>query len=244
MYHAFSVGTAAHDPYHLHVDVAAFEDQLLRLRAKGWVALDVDGYLGWRPGDRPGFLITIDDGFRSAVELALPVLTRLEMPSLMMLPTGLLGATTRWLDEQPDAPIIAADAVPELAAARMEVGGHGWDHQDMRTLSSAQLVQHTTDVRACLQDLTGVAPRTFAYPFGWHDAAARAQVRAAGYTVAFSVYDDAGAMAVSRSDVKPDDTWSTLRWKLVPGYRRLWRAAGAAKPLRSALRRTTQRRVG
>ncbi|MDX6274739.1 MAG: hypothetical protein QOJ92_1949 [Frankiales bacterium] len=242
MYHAFSVGKAAHDPYDLHVDVAAFEDQLLRLRAAGWKALDLDGYLGWRPGDQPGFLVTIDDGFQSAVDLALPVLARLGVPSLMMLPAGLLGSTTTWLEEQPDAPILAADVVPDLAAARMEVGGHGWDHQDMRTLSAADLVQHTTGVAEQLRELTGGgAPRSFAYPFGWHDTAARAQVRAAGYTIGFSVYDDADAYAISRCDVKPDDTWATLRWKLVPGYRRLWRAAGAVKPLRSGLRRMTQR---
>jgi peptidoglycan/xylan/chitin deacetylase (PgdA/CDA1 family) len=241
MYHAFSNGRAAHDPYHLHVDVAAFEDQLQRLRAAGWAALDLDGYLAWRPGDRPGFLVTIDDGFQSALDLALPVLTRLHVPSLMLLPAGLLGGTSRWLEEQPDAPIMSADSVRDLASARMEVGGHGWDHQDMTKLSREELVQHTTDVREQLHGLSGRPPRAFAYPFGWHDADARSQVSAAGYELAFAVYDDCGPFAISRSDVKPDDTWATLRWKLLPGYRRLWRAAGAARPLRAGLRRLTQR---
>ena len=242
MYHAFSVGRATHDPYDLIVDVAEFEDQLLRLRAMGWQALDLNGYLAWRPGDRPGYLVTIDDGFESALELAGPVMSRLEVPAVMYVPAGLLGGTSSWLPEQPDLPLISPDRVRELAGMRIEVGGHGWDHPDMRRLAADELQQNTAVVRERLHELAGYAPRSFAYPFGWHDRAARAAVQAAGYDIAFSIYEDRGPWAVSRSDVKPADTWSTVRWKLRPGYRRLWRAAGVAKPFRAALRRATQRR--
>lgn len=242
MYHSFSVGRAAHDPYDLHVDVAAFDDQLSRLLARGWQALDLDGYLRWRPGDRPGFLVTVDDGFAAALHLALPVLARHRVPSVWMLPAGLLGGTTRWLAEQPDEPILAADDIPEMQRHGAEIGAHSWDHPDMRGLSAAELARNTAQTRAALADAAGVPPRSFAYPFGYHDAAARDAVRSAGYAVGFAIHEDVGAMAVSRLDVKPQDTRRSLDWKLLPGYRQAWRVASHVQPLRAALRRVAQGR--
>ena len=241
MYHSFSVGQASHDPYDLHVDVAAFDEQLTRLLARGWQALDVDGYLSWRPGDRPGFLVTVDDGFAAALQHGLPVLAKHKVPSVWMLPVGLLGRTTAWLAEQPDEPILGADDLPELQRHGAEIGAHSWDHPDMRGLSATELSRNTTETREALRDLTGTAPRCFAYPFGYHDAAARAAVGAAGYAVGFAIHEDIGAMAVSRVDVKPQDTRGSLGWKLLPGYRRMWRAASHVQPLRAGLRRVLQR---
>jgi peptidoglycan/xylan/chitin deacetylase (PgdA/CDA1 family) len=124
----------------------------------------------------------------------------------------------------------------------IEIGAHGLDHTSMVGMSDADLLRHTRGVREDIADITGIAPRTFAYPFGDQDARARRAVQAAGYDVAFSVFDDAGRYSISRIDVKPGDTLAALRIKLVPGYRTVWRAAGAVKPLRRAVRQITWRR--
>ena len=244
MYHGFSEGPRADDPYDLFVSDAALESQLRWMRARGWRALDVDAYLAaWRSG-RAGrdYLVTIDDGFTSVATVGAPLLARHRVPSVLFVPPELLGATTHYLDRTPDERILDAEALRSLPEQGMEIGVHGLDHTSMLGLSDADLERQTRGAREAMADVLGTLPRSFAYPFGDFDARAVRAVAKAGYEVGFSVYDDSGVHAISRVDVKPGDTLAALRVKLIPGYRAVWRAAGAVKPLRRALRTVAWRR--
>jgi peptidoglycan/xylan/chitin deacetylase (PgdA/CDA1 family) len=230
----------------LFVPVAAFEDQLDHLLSHGWEALTLNEYLtaiGGGPRRPRTFLVTIDDGFTS-VALAAPVLTSRSVPAVLFIPAGLLGGTAEWLPEPPDTPILAAEALRTLVrSSELAVGGHGWDHTPMVDLQPAGAHRQTEDVRRLLQDLTGAEVQAFAYPFGAHDSLAREAVEAAGYAVAFSVFDDRGRFAVSRVDVNSTDTMQSFRLKLVPGYRAWWRVLEHAGPLRRTVRRLATTRA-
>lgn len=244
MYHGFSDGYRHDDPYHLVVSRQNLQAQLDLLRSRSWEALDLDGYLAAL--DRRGlshrsFLVTIDDALQSVADHGAPVLAQAGVPAVLFAPAGLLGGTTRWLDLQPDEPILSAGGLRELHRDGMEIGVHGWDHADLRGMDDRTLRRNTAEARAAVADVTGELPRAFAYPFGSWDPRAIRAVADAGYDVAFSVYEDVGRHAVSRVDVKPDDSLTAVRLKLVPRYRALWRAVGVVKPVRRLLRRTAQR---
>lgn len=246
MYHGFSVGPAPHDPYDLIVPEDALRSQLAHLRAAGWTPVDLDGYLDTLDGggsSRRQYLVTIDDALRSVLEVGAPVLAEHGIPSVLFAPAGLLGATTTWLELQPDAPILTADELRTVAAMGVEIGVHGWDHASMAGMSDVDLRRSTADARDTVADVTGVRPRAFAYPYGDYDDRAISAVAAAGFDVGFSVYADAGRHAVSRTDVKPKDSVTTLKAKLAFGrhYRRAWRVAGFAGPVRRALRSFSQK---
>ena len=82
--------------------------------------------------------------------------------------------------------------------------------------------------------------RSFAYPFGGHDHAARAAVAAAGFDIGFSVFDDAGRHAVSRIDVNATDSLASFRFKVqLPHYRRWWNALERAPVVRRHVRALT-----
>lgn len=244
MYHGFSAGRRADDPYHLVVSDDALRSQLEHLRSKRWTPLDLDGYLAAL--DRRGrpdrsFLVTIDDALASVLAHGAPVLADARVPAVLFAPPALLGTTTGWLDQQPDEPILDAGGLRALLDYGIEVGVHGFDHTTMVGMTDEQLRRNTVDAREAVAAATGVMPRAFAYPFGDYDDRALDAVKRAGYDVAFSVYTDDGRFAISRSDVKPDDSITAFRVKLLPRYRLVWRAAGAAKPLRRVLRKTAQR---
>ena len=247
MYHGFTLTPREDDPENLFVQVAAFEDQLDHLLSHGWEALTLNEYLtaiGGGPRRPRTFLVTIDDGFTS-VALAAPVLTSRSVPAVLFIPAGLLGGTAEWLPEPPDTPILAAEALRTLVrSSELAVGGHGWDHTPMVDLQPAGAHRQTEDVRRLLQDVTAGEVQAFAYPFGAHDNLAREAVEAAGYAVAFSVFDDCGRFAMSRVDVNSTDTMQSFRLKLVPGYRAWWRVLEHAGPLRRAVRRLATSRVG
>lgn len=246
MYHGFSETPGVDDPYDLSVGVHAFAQQLAHLRQAGWTALDLDGYL--HALDHGGirgrsYLLTIDDALRSVHDHGAAALAQAGVPSVLFTPPGLLGGTTRWLEQQPDQPIVSNDQLLELSEQGIEIGAHGWDHQSLTGMSDDELRRHTRDAAEAIADVVGRRPRAFAYPFGDYDQRALEAVRLAGYTVAFSVYTDDGRQAISRTDVKPADSMTAVRIKLAAGahYRLLWRAAGTAKPVRSLMRRSAQR---
>jgi hypothetical protein len=76
--------------------------------------------------------------------------------------------------------------------------------------------------------------RTFAYPWGGHDAEVRAAVEAAGLTPAFAVEAGGGRAAIRRTPVRPTDTPRSFAAKLLPGYSVLRQALEPLPHLRRA----------
>lgn len=205
-------------------------------------ALDLDGWLAQRRRRRAGgVLLTVDDGLRSAVEIGLPDMLSAGRRPVLFVSPGHLGGTTTWMDEQPDLPVASEDEIASLAGEGVEIGVHGFEHEDMCGLDDARLRRHTEAAREAVSDITGIRPRAFAYPFGTWDARAAAAVRRAGYEVAFSLYDSGGLFAVTRADVSPPDGPASLRLKLLPGYRTAWRATGRVAVVRRSVRRAVTR---
>lgn len=242
MYHGFTDRPRTDDPENLFVEVDRLEEQLTWLLAQGWRALDLDAYLAWHAGGRrPGprsFLVTIDDGFTSVLDLAVPVLDRLGVPSVLYVPSDLVGGTARWLPSPAGEPLLGADELGHLHARPLvELGVHGADHTDLRRRTPEELVHQVRSAHDVLADLVGAPLRSFAYPFGGHDRAARSAVAAAGFDIGFSVFDDAGRHAVSRIDVNATDTLGSLRLKVqLPSYRRWWSALERAPAVRRQVR--------
>lgn len=252
LYHGFSETARDDDPENLFVTAERLDEQLTWLLARGWRPLDLDGYLRLRSGRATpeergrSFLLTIDDGFASVLHLALPVLERHRVPALLYVPSGLVGATARWLPRPADEPLLDRDELVEvLASPYVEAGLHGSDHQGLYGAPSDVLDTQVHRAHDELGSLLGHRVRSFAYPFGAHDAAARAAVAAEGFDVAFSVYDDVGAMAVSRVDVNATDTLASFRLKVqLPHYRRWWNALERAPVVRRQVRALATRARG
>lgn len=243
MYHGFAETAPSHDPYSLVVTRARLGEQLGLICKGERVAVDLDGYLEAveHPHRPRRLLVTIDDGYRSVADIAAPMLAEAGVPALLFVPPGCVGATSDWMDDYPDEPIMDVDTLVRMPGFGIEIGCHGWDHTVMVGMSDAELHRHTVEARDALADMTGTLPRTFAYPEGRYDARALDAVRRAGFDAAFSVHDDAGPFAVSRVDVNATDNAATFRLKLLPGYRRLWRLADKASVVRRAVRRVAQR---
>ncbi len=247
MYHGFTSTPRKDDPENLFVEVSAFDTQLDHLLNHGWTPLNLDDYLIARDGGkcpRKSFLVTIDDGLTSVATLAAPVLTARSVPAVLFVPVGLIGKTAAWLPQPPEEPILDAGALCQLIELHdIELGGHGLEHTSMVALDSVELRRQTLEVRNRLTAMTGREARAFAYPFGLYDERAAEAVREAGFELAFSVFaEEFGRFAISRVDVNSTDTVSSLRLKLIPSYRVLWRALGRVRPLRRALRELTTRK--
>jgi len=168
----------------------AFETQMAWLaRERRAVSLDaVTGFVAGRTTLPAGaVLVTIDDGCRSTLTGALPILRRHGIPAVAFLPVGMLGAeraTTGFGEATMDW-----TEVRSLVAGGIAIGAHGWSHCSFGALDEAAMRVEAARARAVLEDRLGVPVEAFAYPFGtrrdFTEASARV-LREVGYRMAFT----------------------------------------------------------
>jgi peptidoglycan/xylan/chitin deacetylase (PgdA/CDA1 family) len=239
MYHFFGAAPGGHDPDAQFVTERAFRHQLDVLARGGWRAVSLDEYLAWWDGarlPRRSFLLTIDDAHHSVVGTAAPILARAGVPSVLFVPSGLVGGTVSWSPAYAGERIATAEQLRSLVGTDMELGVHGYDHTRMVDMDASTLRLHAATARDELAELTAQRPRAFAYPYGTHDEHARRAVAEAGYAVAFAVARERGPMARWRVCVDGDDSPTAFRFKLGPAYAAMSLVAGRTPGLRHRLR--------
>ncbi|HEY2207633.1 MAG TPA: polysaccharide deacetylase family protein [Pseudonocardia sp.] len=243
MYHNFGEVPPAGDPENLFLPVETFRAQLETLRRGGWRALTLDEFLAaldGAPVPRKSYLVTIDDGHESVLSTAAPILAEAGIPSVLFVPPGVLGGPVTWNPVYAGERLSAKAEIATLAGTGMEVGVHSYDHTRMVEMDAATLELHATRARTEVTEMMGYTPRSFAYPFGGHDAGSRRSLAEAGYAVGFAVAREHGRFAVDRIFVKRSDSMVVFRFKLTLAYRFASRVGGRLPWLRHRVRAVVQ----
>jgi peptidoglycan/xylan/chitin deacetylase (PgdA/CDA1 family) len=243
MYHNFGDPPATGDPEHLFVPVDTFRAHLKLLREQGWQALSLDQFLAvldGAPAPPKSYLVTIDDGHESVLSTAAPILAEHGIPSVLFVPPGVLGGPVTWNPAYAAQRLSAKAEIATLAGTGMEVGVHGYDHVRMLDMDAETLHRNVVAARDEVAAMMGGQPRSFAYPYGSHDADARRALSDAGYAVSFAVARENGRFAVDRIYVKGTDSLAMFRFKLSMAYRFASRVGGRTPWLRHRVRALVQ----
>jgi peptidoglycan/xylan/chitin deacetylase (PgdA/CDA1 family) len=162
---------------------AAFKRQVRRLREAGWRSLvvsEVAAHIAAGRGfPRQALAFTFDDGFASVHSGALDALDAAGFTATVYPATAYLGGVSSWMDgEASRLRMLAPAQLRELHAAGWEVGGHTHSHASLPALGEAEIAAELGASTEILEDLVGGPVRTFAYPYGLHDARSRAAASA------------------------------------------------------------------
>lgn len=181
-------------PAALSVTPSRLEAQLRLLLARGYrgrtFAEAVSG------GGGRVVAVTFDDGFRSVLEHALPVLTRLGLPGTVFVPTDFPGGGPMawpgidgWLKSEHASELqpLSWDELRRLRDAGWEIGSHSCSHPYLSRLGDGELERELRESRHRIEGELGSACRSLAYPYGDHDERVVRAVAAAGYEVACTV---------------------------------------------------------
>ena len=210
---------------------AAFARQIKQIRKYCDVVSPAAARLA-RPGTRSA-AVTFDDGFRSFVDHALPVLQALRIPTGMFVPSGNLGRRPAWemVDGALDShEIVMSEDDLRALPALVTVGSHSVHHQDLSCLDTRSIDYELTDSRTNLQSITGRPVTLLALPYGDYNEEVIARCRDAGYERVFTsapipVREGEDPYVVGRVAVTPDDWAWEFRLKMLGAYRWVPRAS-------------------
>jgi peptidoglycan/xylan/chitin deacetylase (PgdA/CDA1 family) len=217
MYHG--VGEMREDPFNLFISPERFAEQMQVLRILGLRGVSLGQFADAVTQRRAEGLVglTFDDGYRGVLEWAAPILERHRFTATMFAVSGLLEGENVW-DPPPRHKLISKAELRELAARSWEIGAHSRTHPRLTELEPDVLHHEVSASRAELAEVTGVAPRSFCYPYGSVNSEAVAAVRDAGYTYACAVRQVAGlptVLAMPRIGVTQRDRGPRFMAKLL-----------------------------
>ena len=201
-----------------------FVEQLSALREWGYASITFADWLEYRDHgktlpSRP-LILTFDDGYRSTLEIAWPLVRAHSFSATTFLVTGQLGGTNVWDPGEPQQGLLSGDDVLTLRREGMTFGSHTRTHRPLTQLPVAAVEEELRESRHDLEDLLGEPVSTIAYPFNNQDRGVREAARRAGYT---SGVRGTGRMnrrgtdplALRRIKIDYRLTVRTLRWRLL-----------------------------
>jgi peptidoglycan/xylan/chitin deacetylase (PgdA/CDA1 family) len=197
----------------LYVSPDELRAQVGWLRRAGYDAVTlgrvVDAWDGRATLPARPIVLSFDDGYRSHVTAALPILAA----------HGWAGVLNLDLSNLAPAWGIPSAGVRRLIAAGWEVDAHSMTHADLSVASGTTLAREVRGSRRAIRRLFGITPRFFCYPAGRYDAEAVAAVEAAGFegattTVSGLASPTAGRFTLARVRVDRGDGDAGLARKL------------------------------
>jgi peptidoglycan/xylan/chitin deacetylase (PgdA/CDA1 family) len=200
MYHVLGVPSASAPYPDLYVKPSDLAGQMQWLASRGYHAVSLGQvFRYWRSGvalPAKPIVISFDDGYLSDYAVAMPILRR----------HGWAGVLNLIVDNVRPGDLTALQ-VRRLIAAGWEIDSHTVTHADVTTLDQAGLQREIGGARTALRRMFDQPVDFFCYPAGQYDAAAIAEVRAAGYL---------GATTVNPGLARPGDAYTLNRIRI--GY--------------------------
>jgi len=169
--------------------------------------------------------LTIDDGFSSVFEHALPILRENGFRAILYLVSDLIGKTNEWQQKVGDVvePLMDAAQVRTWLEAGHEIGAHTQTHPRLTKLSIAAAREEITASKKSLEDRFSLRIDHFCYPYGDWNEPVRDLVIAAGYRTACTTH-----AGVNTPETSPFELKRYMARYRSRSLRGLWRSIRAA----------------
>ncbi|HLI81493.1 MAG TPA: polysaccharide deacetylase family protein [Candidatus Binataceae bacterium] len=181
-------------------------------------------------------IVTVDDGWKSFADNAVPELERRKIPVAMFAISERLG---RSIDGIAFDRLVTPDELRALTSRGVTVGSHTATHARMTSLSAQDASHELCDSRSHLAAVLGHDVTMFCFPYGAYSDALIPLCREAGYDRVFTCLPEPVNQAefvVGRVRVDPTDWPLEFHLKLMGAYRWLPMAIALKRRMRAALR--------
>ncbi len=154
---------------------AQFEQQMAYLKSHGYTVLTMDQLADCVEGRRSipekGVVITIDDGFISEYNKAVPILRKYGYPFCIFVFTHAIGLKN----------YMSWGQLKQLESWGGGVGCHTYSHPRLINLPEKSIEQEIMGPKHSMEENLGHKVKYFAYPYGLYDDTVRAVAKRAGF---------------------------------------------------------------
>jgi peptidoglycan/xylan/chitin deacetylase (PgdA/CDA1 family) len=228
-YHAIS----EHWPADLSTTPERLESQLGTLVVRGYRGVTFSELATGTMAGGP-LAVTFDDGYRSVIDLALPIMRRLGLPGTVFVVTDYLEnpSPMRWpgIDQwaggihEHELEPLSPDDLRSLADEGWEIGSHTRSHPRLTELGPRAIEHELRESRESCERVLGMPCRSIAYPYGDVNDSVIAAAATAGYSAGATLpgrFDQAGPLAWPRVGIYHSDGARRFALKVSPAIRRL-----------------------
>jgi peptidoglycan/xylan/chitin deacetylase (PgdA/CDA1 family) len=113
-------------------------------------------------GESRDIAVTFDDGLRSTLTKAAPILAEYGVPWSLFVVSDWADGRSAWGHDT----VLGWREIETLMKQGVELGSHSVSHPDFSTLEPSQIVDELGDSRRTIEARLGIAPTSFAIPFG------------------------------------------------------------------------------
>jgi peptidoglycan/xylan/chitin deacetylase (PgdA/CDA1 family) len=106
--------------------------------------------------------ITFDDGWRSVLTMATPILSEYQIPFTLFIATGLVEAPSEWHRSR----MLRWAEIRDLAKMGVEIGSHSVSHPDFAQINEQQTIDELEQSRMMIKSRLDLLVDCFAIPFG------------------------------------------------------------------------------
>ena len=158
------------------------------LKGVGYVFGSISDNLA-SPDKEASLSFTFDDGYKSFIETAYPVLKEYSIPATVFIPSAMIGRKNSWEYSSFLTPRehLSATNIRRLSEEGVEIGSHGHSHIALTTLSDRFLRLELEKSKRILEDLTGQPINYISYPFGRVNKKVETAALEVGYERGFSL---------------------------------------------------------
>jgi peptidoglycan/xylan/chitin deacetylase (PgdA/CDA1 family) len=182
-----------------------FEQQLRYMKENGYTSItlaELEQFLRYeRPLPKKAVIITIDDGYKSAKNIAAPLLKKYGFQATFFIYTDFVGGGKNAL---------TWDEVRELKAQGFDVQAHSKTHSNLAVPPpnespadrAARLDAEIVATKQLMEKRLGGEVQYFAYPYGGFDPEVVGKVKAAGYRIGFGAKKGSNPFFIDRYRLK------------------------------------------
>lgn len=185
LYHHFRVDKKYSDNV-ITTPQSEFEEHLKALKTAGYRSLSMQDLIDFiKTGKKippKSVMLTFDDGYKSNVTIAAPILRKYGYTGIVFVITGLIDEKNELFDENPHRLQYVSRQDMESSKDVFEFACHSHmtDHINMTTLSTEKQLQ---DLATCKSIINSPY---FSYPLGKYDTRYRNSVKNSGFSLAFT----------------------------------------------------------
>ncbi|OLC32071.1 MAG: hypothetical protein AUH81_16750 [Candidatus Rokubacteria bacterium 13_1_40CM_4_69_5] len=191
---------------------STFEQQMRYLRSHGYRVISLTDLMEYvalgRQLPRRSVVLTFDDGYKSFLQYAHPILKDLGFPATLFVYTDYVGNGHNALDW---------DDLKWLANDGFQIGAHSKTHSDLRRHPgesddefSRRMQIELAEPLTLFQRRLGRTPHVLAYPYGGNNDELAQKVREHGYIAAFSVRREGNASFVHPLRIRRSQIYSDM----------------------------------